>query len=85
LKQITSLAKDPKNRENNSNKDNNREAYRTTEKKAEAPKTNIKSIKMAKPKPINPRQSFHHGKNYQFNPHASMSSFDSSQESLSLD
>ena len=40
---------------------------------------------MVKPKPINQRQSFHHGKIYQFNPRASMISFDSSQESLSLD
>lgn len=84
-KQIVSLSKDPKNKENNSEKENNREAYKTTEKKMEVSKTNIKSIKMVKPKPINQRQSFHHGKSYQFNPRASTSSFDSSQESLSLD
>jgi hypothetical protein len=33
-KQITSLSKDPKNKEKNSGKENNREAYKTTEKKA---------------------------------------------------
>lgn len=40
---------------------------------------------MVKPKPVNPRQSFHHGKNYQFNSRTSTSSFDSSLESLSFD
>ncbi len=84
-KRFVSLAKNHHEIDKHGNKENTREAYRTAEKIPDPPKTNIKSIKMVKPKPTNPRQSFHHGKNYQFNPRTSTSSFDSSLESSSFD